>query len=118
MASRPSYITTPDPLLERIPLQLNSKFLAPRPPAFKNQVSLPDPATVIPPKFNLSEQDLQKWRGNLNDLERRIDINEEEVNAYKEWLRNQQRKVAPGFDYSIMKPSVKSAPTSEADKER
>lgn len=114
MASRPSYITAPDPLLERIPLQVNPKFQAPRPLAFKNQVSLPDPATVIPPKFNLSEQDLQKWRENLNDLEKQMRFNEEEIRSYKEWLRNQQRKVAPGFDYSIMKPSVKSTPTNES----
>lgn len=68
------------------------------------------PTSVVPPKMNLSKADLDAWITDLNEIEL-VSLDENKSGAdilkYTEWLKTQQRKVAPGFNFDIMTPSTK-----------
>lgn len=75
---------------------------------------------MIPPQLNISDKDLDQWEADLEKFEQeRLDpsIHEEAQKAYQDWLRNTQRKVAPGFNYDIMTPTSAGHKTKENTRE-
>lgn len=67
--------------------------------------------TLVPPKFNLSKEELDAWHSELVHLKEQVESAQksEDVEYTAEWIRSQQRKYAPGFDSldSIMHPNKK-----------
>lgn len=60
--------------------------------------------------MNLSKQDLEAWIGDLHEIEREFLDSEKsaaDIEKYTDWVKSQQRKVAPGFDFEIMTPTAK-----------
>lgn len=58
--------------------------------------------------MNLSKLGLDAWIADLNELDL-TSLDETKSRAdtqvYTEWLKSQQRKVAPGFNFDIMTPT-------------
>lgn len=70
------------------------------------------PTSVVPPKMNLSKMDLESWIGDLHEIElASLDRknSQADIEKYSEWLKKQQRKVAPGFNFDIMTPTSTSS---------
>lgn len=70
--------------------------------------------SVIPPKINLTENDIKSWIESIEQQRSSISNTEKDNNDvmnYKNWTTLQQRKVAPGFNFeSIMTPSSNIIP--------
>lgn len=77
------------------------------------------PGSVIPPKVSVQRQHLESWIAEL-DLLKQDNLDSEwrrqQSDVYTHWLKDLQRKVAPGFDFDAMTPlnaghtQVKSEP--------
>lgn len=65
------------------------------------------PGSVIPPKVALQKHDLEAWIAEL-DLLRQANLDPdwrlEQSELYHQWLKDLQRKVAPGFNFDAMTP--------------
>lgn len=60
--------------------------------------------------MNLSKPDLESWIANLEEMELTFldsEKSKEDMGKYTEWVKSQQRKVAPGFNFDIMTPTEK-----------
>ncbi|ODV80066.1 uncharacterized protein CANTADRAFT_339401 [Suhomyces tanzawaensis NRRL Y-17324] len=104
----------PDPILKQVPLVKNPSFQPPKPVTLKTNYAKLIPTlskSSVPPKINLSEDDLRKWLNEIQALKAKVanleDPSDLDVQKYEEWVQLQQAKVAPGF-YSfegVMQPS-------------
>lgn len=65
----------------------------------------------MPPKIMTLDEDLKLWIADLESIKATVENtdNEESVKKYREWIAGQQRKVAPGFNFDVMKPVEKKA---------
>lgn len=65
------------------------------------------PGSVIPPKVSLTKQDLESWIAELDTLKQANldpDWRLQQSDLYRHWLKDLQRKVAPGFNFDAMTP--------------
>lgn len=66
------------------------------------------PNSVVPPKLNITEADLESWSKEIEDFKKdhfNTDAEKAAIKKYQDWLKSVQRKVAPGFSNQIMTPT-------------
>lgn len=100
-----------DPILQQVPLIRNPSFQPPKTVTLNANYSkllATLPTTVIPPKMNLTKADLESWIADLHEIDS-TSLDEAKSQAdiakYTDWVESKQRKVAPGFNFDIMKPT-------------
>lgn len=94
-----------------MPLIKNPSFQPPKPVTLnanyaKALAALP--GSVLPPKVNVTEEDMKKWTAELEVLREKYfgkEATEREIAVYENWLTQLQRKIAPGFNFEVMTPS-------------
>lgn len=97
----------------QVPLIRNPAFQPPKAITLNQNYSKLLPtltASVVPPKINLSKDELESWIEELNRLkDDKFDESNDlvEINKFKQWVKDKQTKVAPGFDTSggVMVPA-------------
>lgn len=65
---------------------------------------------MVPPKINVSKEDLEQLKSDVEQMKAKYldeELRDEQVSSYTKWLSDLLRKVAPGFDFDIMKPTKK-----------
>ncbi|CAX40036.1 hypothetical protein CD36_30160 [Candida dubliniensis CD36] len=109
-----------DPILKQIPLIKNPTFQPPRPITLSNNYNKLIPTlstTVIPPKLNISDTEIDSWLNEIRSLRQQIinkqinsnshshsNHNNGQSDKYEKWIREQSNKIAPGFNYTVMQP--------------
>lgn len=100
-------------MLQQVPLIRNPQFQPPKTVTLNANYSkllATLPTTVVPPQMNLSKPDLENWIAKLEEIELTfldLESSKEDIDKYTEWVKSQQRKVAPGFNFDIMTPTEK-----------
>lgn len=64
--------------------------------------------SVIPPKLNLTREDLHQWKKDIEGKNYGFLKSEDDhdVRVYEDWIKEKQVKLAPGFSYEgVMKPN-------------
>lgn len=114
-----------DPILQQVSLARNPACQFPRPITLETNYAKLLPSlnsTVVPPKMKLSKVDLEGWIKETTELkEKRLQVlNGSDQSKFQRWLRDQQKKVAPGytFDSSIMLPNKPPTNTKDASLQR
>lgn len=100
-----------DPILRQVPLINNPAFQPPKAITLNANYDVLIPTlsnTVVPPKINLADEEIQAWLRDIKSTEFQIQNaieNDEDVKKYKQWIKTQQIKVAPGFSFDgVMQP--------------
>lgn len=78
------------------------------------------PNSVVPPKLNITEADVESWGKEIEDFKKdHFDTEAEKaaVKKYQDWLKSVQRKVAPGFSNQIMTPTSAGNQKEKQDKD-
>ena len=102
----------PDPILKQVPLIKNPAFQPPRPITLSNNYNKLIPtlsSTVVPPKLNISDTEIDSWLNEIRSLREQIknkqtNDNNRQCTKYENWIREQSNKIAPGFNYTVMQP--------------
>jgi len=100
-----------DPILAQVPLIKNPSYQPPKPITLNTNYNKLLPtlsSSVIPPKLNLSESDLENWTKEIEEMKtNRSELNaSEDIQGFKDWIKLQQLKIAPGFSFEgIMTPN-------------
>lgn len=99
-----------DPILAQVPLIKNPSYQPPKPITLNTNYNKLLPtlsSSVIPPKLNLTESELQNWTKEIEEMKTKIsELNtSEDIQSFKDWTKLQQLKIAPGFSFEgIMTP--------------
>lgn len=94
--------TLADPVLMQVPLIRNPSYQPPKAITLNLNYGklLPTLAkSVVPPKVNLTQEELKKWEKEVESVKQRHE-QEESANSvkYQEWVKKKQTQIAPGFD--------------------
>ncbi|ABN64441.2 hypothetical protein PICST_29837 [Scheffersomyces stipitis CBS 6054] len=114
----------PDPILRQVPLINNPAFQPPKAITLNANYDVLIPTlsnTVVPPKINLADEEIQAWLRDIKSTEFQIQNaieNDEDVKKYKQWIKTQQIKVAPGFSFDgVMQPHKQEVKVSKNEEE-
>ncbi|KAL6454573.1 hypothetical protein SBY92_004040 [Candida maltosa Xu316] len=108
----------PDSILKQVPLIKNPSYQPPKPVTLNTNYNKLIPTlsnTVVPPKLNISENEVNSWLEEIRWLRDKVRKEQEEKGAkakYDKWIHDQSIKTAPGFDFSIMQPHKPPPPTT------
>ena len=104
--------------LAQIPLVKNPAFQTPKPVTLNVNYTKLIPTlflTVKPPKLNVGVQDIEMWKQDVDNLNQRLDKDNDgtETAKFELWVHQQATKVAPGLGESsqVMQPRVASPPS-------
>lgn len=106
-----------------MPLLKNPAFQPPKPVSLNTNYAklIPNlPNSVVPPKLNITEADVESWGKEIEDFKKdHFDTEAEKaaVKKYQDWLKSVQRKVAPGFSNQIMTPTSAGNQKEKQDKD-
>lgn len=112
-------LTVADTTLKQVPLIKNPLYQPPKAVTLNTNYNklIPTLTKSVPPKVNISQDQLGQWRDDIEALKKRAEA--PDLAEYTAWIAEQQLKVAPGFDFGgVMTPSRKSPPPelNELDK--
>ncbi|EGW34160.1 uncharacterized protein SPAPADRAFT_59579 [Spathaspora passalidarum NRRL Y-27907] len=115
----------PDPILKQIPLIKNPSYQPPKPITLNTNYNKLIPSlsnTVIPPKLNVGETEINAWLKEICAIESRLNdniTNDKNVHQFQEWSHQQTIKVAPGFEYAtVMQPHKVGTPTPAKEEQQ
>lgn len=100
----------PDSILKQVPLIRNPIYQPPKPVTLNTNYNKLIPtlsSTVVPPKLNVSHDEITDWLEEIRSLRDKVKKEQAENDKsekYKKWVHDQSTKVAPGFNYTVMKP--------------
>ncbi|KAK6459082.1 uncharacterized protein RJT20DRAFT_132231 [Scheffersomyces xylosifermentans] len=114
-----------DPILRQVPLINNPAYQPPKAVTLNTNYDMLIPSlsnSVVPPTLNLTDEEIKAWLRDSKGLEYRIQKSMEsdaDVDKYRDWVKAQKIKVAPGFDSfeGVMKPSKHESPKVEKKEE-
>jgi hypothetical protein len=92
----------PDELLKQVPLVKSPSYQPPKPVTLNTNYEKLIPQlykSVVPPKFNLTQQDITNWFEEVNLWKARVSIDksDEDISNFNLWLQKQQLSIAPGY---------------------
>lgn len=100
-----------DPILAQVPLIKNPSYQPPKPITLNTNYNKLLPtltSSVIPPKLNLTEFDIQSWTKEIEEMKTKSSelTTSEDIKGFKDWIKLQQLRIAPGFSFEgIMTPN-------------
>ncbi|ODV68536.1 hypothetical protein HYPBUDRAFT_105019, partial [Hyphopichia burtonii NRRL Y-1933] len=105
-----------DEILNQVPLIKNPLYQPPKPVTLNTNFNklIPTLNSVRPPKIKLTTEELTNWLASIEKMKSTSDS--AEVTKYQDWINQQQRKFAPGFDFeNVLVPTTKPQDKNELD---